>query len=253
MLHRLAVWLLFFFCSAHCLTLSWAKCDLLDTNRNPVSLQNLPDGVRYDDASDTLYCMEPLACEAWTIHDCRMVSCQNYEACLDGIFQSNEVVHCRATRACHRAVFYRSHDVVCGTGGEVPSVSSTRSDRQKAVARYACVDSTVESDSIVHCRGALSCTLPGGKPRDDHTGTEQVHLGWELIVYLVSDAAHVYCDLESRSTASIGPACQAMRIHVKDESRACFAEASWVAENPCAVICATFEACDSENIKFVVD
>ena len=216
-----------------------AECEVWDRNQKVVSLKKLPRGVWYNVQKDELTCNLWSSCEGWTIHNCNKVVCSTNHACLNTVFRFNEQVKCQATNACHRASFYESHDVVCG---DPP---------------HACVDTVVETDTLLHCHGSHSCTLPGGPPPlelSQELTPEQVleaernrDIGDGSPMISVGKSGSVLCAHDTGD----GVACQSMYIRVPDNKRACQTHTT-LQNSPCALVCLAPESCDLSTIIFLV-
>ena len=206
-----------------------ATCVLKDSAGKAVPLSRMPRGVSYNVTSDELRCKIKSACENWTIRNCRKVHCEADVACKFAQFTNNEAVYCTGSMACQRTHFYKSHDVYCGGG----------------VGDHSCIDSTIETDTLVSCDGTDSCTPPPGP-------------GWQRSSMTVFAGGKG----EVRCTRSFNDqACSKLFVHVNSRARSCFLRAADIRamrgrsnnEAPCSVLCVYDGSCDMEGITFVLE
>lgn len=192
------------------------ECGAMDENNAPVSLYNLPEGVFYYNNTDRFHCKTQSSCRGWTISHCSHVECVGSHSCEDATFMNNDAVNCRNFAACQDAHMYRSHEATCGWD-----------------AINACGRATIQSDTMVTCKGPYACS-------SDFEDRIFFRMGRTGVVWCVGQGS---------------VACQHIDVQVSHAHRACIVNhlvPPGKHGSQCAVICGP-EDCETSTIRFLIE
>ncbi|KAL7571677.1 hypothetical protein ACA910_011206 [Epithemia clementina (nom. ined.)] len=241
----------------------------------------LPYGVNYQFATDTLKCLDAHSCQGWTIAGCTAVHCREYHACHGTTFlMHNQGVACWGPAACQGAQFAWAHDITCGAGyrqactgmhiqhidgqlwcyGPLSCVSggASSSSSSTAVDDGATTNTNEDTDDTNYDQYNGSDSIPDASaPLDgpNHKVKEVLgagaggggSVGAGVMTVNVGSQGYIRCG----NAGSIGQwSCQHLLVEIAHASRACFG----TEQNPqrCAVVCETTNDCDHDTIQFKV-